>query len=114
MFVLDENLYRLCLTPNNEYSCMNVENPVSKRSLTKDRSSLLWHKRLGHISNERVNRLIKDDILPHLDFSDLGTCVDCIRGKLTKTKKIGATRSSDLLEIIYTDISGLLTPYSMW
>ena len=36
--------------------------------------------------------------------------MDCIKGKLTKTRKQqGATRSSELLELIHTDISG---PYS--
>ena len=36
--------------------------------------------------------------------------MDCIKGKLTETRKQqGATRSSDLLELIHTDISG---PYS--
>lgn len=70
---------------------------------------MLWHKRLGHISKERIQRLIKDDILISLDFGDLDTYIDCIREKLTKTKKKNATRSSDLLEVIHTDISG---PYS--
>ena len=56
----------------------------------------MWHKGLGHISNK---------ILPSLDFADLDICVDCIRGKLTKTKKKGATHSFDLLEIVHTDIS---------
>ena len=33
--------------------------------------------------------------------------MDCIKGKLTKNrKKQGATRSSDLLELIHIDISG--------
>ena len=48
-------------------------------------------------------------IFPSLDFSDMETCVDCIKGKLTKIKKQVATRSSDLLEIIHIDING---PYS--
>lgn len=61
---------------------------------------------LDHISKERVERLIRDDILPSLTFIGLGTCVDCMRGKFTKTNKKGSTRSSDLLEIIHTDISG--------
>ena len=30
-----------------------------------------------------MERLIKDEILPDLDFSDFNTCVDCIKGKLT-------------------------------
>ena len=70
---------------------------------------MLWHKRLGHISKERVQRLIDSGILPHLDYDDLEICVDYVKGKLTKTKKNGATFSQNLLEIIHTDISG---PYS--
>ena len=35
--------------------------------------------------------------------------MDCIREKFTKIKKKGATRSSDLLETIHTDISEPLT-----
>ena len=35
--------------------------------------------------------------------------MDCIRGKLSKAKTKGASRGSDLLEIVHTDISG---PYS--
>ena len=61
---------------------------------------------MGHISKERVERLISYGILPHLDFDDLEICVDCVKGKLTKTKKKGATRSENLLEIVHTDISG--------
>ena len=53
--------------------------------------------------------MIKNDILPSVDFEDMEICVDCIRGKLTKAKNKGASRSSDLLEIVHTDISG---PYS--
>ena len=44
--------------------------------------------------------------LPNLDFADLGLCVDCIKGKQTKHNKKGATRSTQLFEIIHTDICG--------
>ena len=103
---LINGLYRLSLLSACSY---NVENIVAKRSLTKERSSLLWHKHLGHISKERVQRLIDYGILPHLDSDDLEICVDYVKGKLTKTMKNGATCSQNLLEIIHTDISG---PYS--
>jgi hypothetical protein len=61
---------------------------------------------LGHISRERLERLVKDGILPNLDFTDLGVCVDCIKSKQTKHTKKAATRSTKLLEIIHTDICG--------
>ena len=40
----------------------------------------------------------------NLDFTNLNVCVDCIKGKQTKHTKKGTTRSTQLLEIIYTDI----------
>ena len=104
--VFSDGLYRLLLLSACSY---NVENTIAKRPLIKERSSLLWHKCLGHISKERVERLINYGILPHLDSNDLEICVDCVKGKLTKTKKNGATRSQNLLETVHTDISG---PYS--
>ena len=30
-----------------------------------------------------MERLMKNGILPNLDFSDLLTCVECVKGKLT-------------------------------
>ncbi|WZZ03027.1 hypothetical protein YC2023_088948 [Brassica napus] len=45
--------------------------------------------------------------LVSLDFSDLDVCIDCIKGKQTKhTLKKPATRSTQLLELIHTDICG--------
>ncbi|KAL6335669.1 hypothetical protein AAG906_032854 [Vitis piasezkii] len=92
--VLSDRLYRLLLLSTCSYN---------------ERSSLLWHKHLGHISKERVESLISSGILPRLDSDDLEICVDCVKGKLTKNKKKCATRNQNLLEIVHTDISG---PYS--
>ena len=47
--VLSDGLYRLSLLSTCSY---NVENTIVKRSLTKERSSLLWHKCLRHIYKE--------------------------------------------------------------
>jgi len=61
---------------------------------------------LGHIYKERMQRLVKNEILPNLDFTNLNVCVDCIKGKQTKHTKKKVTRSTQLLEIIHTDICG--------
>jgi transposase InsO family protein len=61
---------------------------------------------LGHISRERLERLVKNRILSNRDFTNLGVCVDCIKGKQTKYTKKGVTKSTKLLEIIHTDICG--------
>lgn len=70
----------------------NVE---TKHGLMDERSAYLWHKCLGHISKEQLQRLIKNEILHDLDFTDLDICVDCIKRKHTKyTIKKAATRST--------------------
>ena len=48
-----------------------------------------------------------DGILDPLDFMDFDTCVNCIKGKQTNIRRLGANRASDVLELIYTDICGL-------
>jgi hypothetical protein len=49
---------------------------------------------------------VKSEVIPNLDFTDLGVCINCIKGKQIKYTKKGATRSSQLLEIIHMDICG--------
>jgi hypothetical protein len=56
----------------------------------------------------RIERLIKDDILIPLDFSNSDYCIDCIKEKYAKqVKKSEAKRSARILEIIHTDICGM-------
>ena len=65
---------------------------------------MLWHRRLGHISIERMKKSVNDRVLSTLDFADFETCVNCIKGKQTNKSKRGANRSTNLLEITHTDI----------
>jgi len=104
---LSDGLYKLNIDNLYVETLMTMHhNVVTKRGLVNEFSAYLWHKRLGHISKERLKRLVKNEILPNLDFTDLNVCVDCIKGKQTKHTKKGATRSNQLLEIIHTDICG--------
>lgn len=64
----------------------------------------MWHQILGHISIERIKRSVNDGVLDTLDFTDFDTCVDCIKGNLTNKRNKGAQRSSEILEIIHSDI----------
>ena len=81
-------------------------NVVTKPSLVNEHFAFLWHKCLGHISRERMKRLIKNHILSNLDFTNLNICVDFIKAKQTKHTKKGATRSTRLLEIVHNYICG--------
>ena len=86
----------------------------SKRLRLNEKSSTLWHKLFGHISRQRIERLIKNEIFSDLDFSDFDTCVDCIKGKLiTKVRNAKIDRCTELLGVIHTDICGSFTIPSM-
>ena len=99
--VMYDNLYLLdTVASYNE--TLNVESRGTKRKINNENSGTLWHKRLGHISRNRVERLVLDGILDSIDFTDFNVCVDCIKGKQTKTKKFGAYRATDVLELIHT------------
>ena len=110
--VLYESLYKLGLSVLSfVYAILTVNTTSSsKRLRLNEKSSTLWHKRLGHISIQRMKKLIKDEILPDLDFSYFDTCVDCIKGKLTtKVRNAKIDRCIELLGVIHTDIFGPFT-----
>ncbi|RVW37000.1 Retrovirus-related Pol polyprotein from transposon TNT 1-94 [Vitis vinifera] len=108
--ILCDGLYKISLNHEFAQALITLHSNIgSKRGLINENSSILWHRRLGHISRERIERLVKEGILQNLDFTDFHVCVDCIKGKQTKHTKKGATRSNELLEIIHTDICGPLS-----
>jgi hypothetical protein len=55
---------------------------------------------------EIIERLVKELILPPLEFSNFEQCIDCIKGKYVKQIKKNTKRSAGILEIIRTDIYG--------
>jgi len=100
---LVDGLYSIELKSDATYNSMHVSVGL-KRCIVNEESSMLWHQRLGHISIERIKRLVNEGVLSTLDFANFETCVDCIKGKQTNKSKKCAKRSSNLLEIIHTDI----------
>jgi hypothetical protein len=90
MLSMHENVNVVCNDENvvcNEKvpSSMNVSN---KRKRCDDATSAkLWHYHLGHILRGAIERLIKDDILIPLNFSNLDYCIDYIKGKYAKQVK---------------------------
>ena len=80
--IFSDGLYKFNLHDEFAKTLLTLHRSIgTKRSLTNENSSNLWHKRLGHISRERLERLVKDGIYLNLDFTNLSVCVDCIKGK---------------------------------
>jgi GAG-pre-integrase domain len=79
LYVMD-NLYALyTITFYNEN--LNNETQNIRKKLTHHDSVALWHKRLGHISQQRIIRLVQSEILQPLNISDLGPYIECAKGK---------------------------------
>ena len=68
------NLYRLELYSFFLFSpTVNIVSSPKCLKLNK-KFSILCHECLGHISRQRMERLIKDEIISDLDFSVFDTC----------------------------------------
>ena len=100
-----DNLYMLD-TIASYHETLQLSTQGVKRKLIDENSSSLWHKRLGHISKRRIERLVSDGILDSLDFADFEICTNYIKGKQTNTRRFSANRATDVLQLIHTDICG--------
>jgi GAG-pre-integrase domain len=89
--LLCDNLYKLYLDYSFSESLLSLNVTDIKRGIKRNHeggySLKLWHCRLGHISRDRMQRLIKNEILPTLDFSDFDNCIECVKGKFVKKNK---------------------------
>ncbi|RVW76034.1 Retrovirus-related Pol polyprotein from transposon TNT 1-94 [Vitis vinifera] len=90
---LTDKLYKLNIKVTNGNETLHSSNYGIKRKLMNENSSMLWHKRLGHISNQRIQRLVSEGILDPLDFSDFQVCIECIKGKQNKYEEKNANRA---------------------
>ena len=68
-------------------------------------NSVTWHARLGHIGQEKTNRLARKNLLSQLAKVSLPTCEHCLLGRSTRKPFGKATRTSPL-ELIHSNICG--------
>ena len=73
---------------------------------TVESSSDLWHKRLGHMSEKGLQRLVNQQLLPDVKGVSLKTCTHCLVGKQHRVAfhKLPPSRKSSPLELIHTDV----------
>ena len=57
---LTDKLYKLNINVTNGNETLHSSNYGIKRKLINENSSMLWHKRLGHISNQQIQRLVSE------------------------------------------------------
>jgi hypothetical protein len=82
------------------------KNSISHYLCVSESSSYLWHLRLSHINKNKLIRMSKSGLLPHFNSDNFNTCESCIKGKMTNKSSSKHWKSTELLEVIHSDICG--------
>ncbi|KAL0378782.1 UNVERIFIED_CONTAM: hypothetical protein Sradi_3183700 [Sesamum radiatum] len=78
----------------------------NKRKMDNQENPQIWHARLGHISQDRIKRLVYSKSLEIDDLDHLTVCESCLKGKMTKKPFVGQStlasglKSSDLKYLV--------------
>ena len=98
-----EGMVKLCTNDNN-----NNKNVASAYMVD---SVSLWHSRLAHVGISTMKRMIKCGLFS-CDVDNFKKCEICIKSKMVKKPFHSVKRTSQLLDLIHTDIcemNGMLT-----
>ncbi|MBE2321141.1 GAG-pre-integrase domain-containing protein, partial [Solirubrobacter sp. CPCC 204708] len=99
------------LNMDGSVNCLEDRHDAKRHKRPQDEkdSTYVWHLRLGHISEERINKLGKDGQLGSYALVPLPTCEPCLMGKMTKSPFTGhSERAGDILGLIHSDVCGPL------
>ena len=96
---------------DNDYSSSNNVNELFSLIATNDNAcnnSVKWNARLGHIGQNRMNRLARENLLGPFAKVSLPTCEHCLTRKATRKPFSKAKTTTILLQLIHSDFCGLL------
>ena len=93
---------------------MELISTTANKGIERKRGNInvtfLWHCRLGHISESRINKLVKDNYFDYYDFQSLETCESCLKREMTKYPFTEhGDRVTELLGLVHTDVCGPMT-----
>ncbi|KAL0290088.1 UNVERIFIED_CONTAM: hypothetical protein Sradi_7057500 [Sesamum radiatum] len=81
-----------------------------KRKLDNHENAKIWHARLGHISKDRIRRLVDSKTIEIDNLDHLPTCESCLKGKMTKKPFVGQRAIANvLLDLVHTHVCGPLS-----
>ncbi|KAL0437758.1 UNVERIFIED_CONTAM: Transposon Ty2-GR1 Gag-Pol polyprotein [Sesamum radiatum] len=81
-----------------------------KRKVDDHENAQIWDARLGHISKDRIRRLVDTKGLEIDDLDHLPTCESCLKGKMIKKPFVGQSAiAKGLLDLVHTDVYGPLS-----
>ncbi|KAA0054584.1 putative mitochondrial protein [Cucumis melo var. makuwa] len=85
---------------------------------TKEDQTWLWHRKLGHINLESIDRAVKNEAVigvPKIDVNIKFVCGDCQIGKKTKAshKSLKEFSTNRVLELLHMDLMGPMQSESL-
>ncbi|KAL0463254.1 UNVERIFIED_CONTAM: hypothetical protein Slati_0213000 [Sesamum latifolium] len=81
-----------------------------KRKINDNENAQIWHARLGHISKDRIRKLVDSKSLEIDNLDHLPTCESCLKEKMTKKPFVGQSAiANGLLDLVHTDVCGPLS-----
>lgn len=105
----------LIATASEVNGIYKLDQPSAQAYLSKEKlNAEIWHRRLGHLNRKSMSLLKKmsTGIDDNLDMRE--TCEDCVYGKQERTPfKVSKKQSSDILELIHTDLCGPMEKESL-
>jgi hypothetical protein len=74
-------------------------------------STELWHKRLGHMSENGLQALAKKRLLPNIKCTPLMPCTHCLVGKQKRVSfhKSPSSRKTNILDLVHTNVCTMNT-----
>ena len=89
--------------------------PRMKSEMSLTSVAQLWHRRLGHVNQVTVSKVLDSNPkLKHLTVPD-HTCEDCAQTKSTRTsfRRAARRRSTAKLQLVHSDVWGPISPTSV-
>lgn len=98
-------------TPTSSHLASRPDGPFAHSTDTQCLSTtVLWHKRLGHINQQRINHMINHNLATgmHAKTSPPHICDSCMKGKQARTTfpKMASTVTTRPLQLVHTNLCG--------
>lgn len=77
-----------------------------------------WHRRLGHINSNDMNKMKRCGLVEGLEYTDTFTtsklsCEVCCEGKQTRLPFAAGSRATEILQIVHSDVCGPMEKQSI-
>ncbi|KAL0455768.1 UNVERIFIED_CONTAM: hypothetical protein Slati_0916000 [Sesamum latifolium] len=96
-YLVFDDVYHLLGTLVNGLYILQKSNLIMtaqhKHKVDNHENAQIWHARLGHISKDRISRLVDSKNLEIDNLDHLLTCESCLKGKMTKKPFVGQSAS---------------------